>query len=142
MTKTVAILRTGITQGGSAPPALFRIFIDDLAGELRKGVGKAAKAEGDSLQNPHKLVADDVIIIAKGETELQALLDVCTDWARLKCLTWKPQKCSIVAKRTALDEKREFRLAGEKVPVSTEARYLGITITPDGFRKDANTELE
>lgn len=36
----IVTLTTGLTQGGSSPPALFRIFIDDLAGDLRKALGR------------------------------------------------------------------------------------------------------
>lgn len=65
VTKTIAILTTGLTQGGSNSPTLFRILIEDLAGALRKARGKDETETGTSLDDPAKLVADDVIIIGK-----------------------------------------------------------------------------
>lgn len=107
VTNTIAILTTGLTQGGSASPALFRIFIDDLPGELRKTIGLEETAEGNSLKDAAKLVADDVIhglvtLLAKNESDLQVLLDTCTDWAARNGLGWKPKKCSIVSTASTL----------------------------------------
>lgn len=92
VTHTVAVLTTGLTQGGSAYSGLFRIFIDDLAKALRKAQGKDGELEGGNLQELAKLVADDVIILSKDDDELQELLDTCTQWAEINCLVWKPQK--------------------------------------------------
>lgn len=121
VTHTVAVLTTGLTQGGASSPALFRLFIDDLAGELRKAQGKEAKAEGESLHDPAKLVADDVIILASIKEELQSLLDVCTAWAERNGLEWKPEKCSVVSRSFPIDRSIQCTLAGQEIPLSTEA---------------------
>lgn len=136
MTQTTALLATGLTQGGSASPALFRIFIDDLASALRMALGKPAMATSDSFQDKAKLVADDVIIVAQNEIELQLLLDTCTTWAATNHLEWKPQKCSIEAKHSSTSPNRVYTLAGLPVPIREHAKYLGVTTTTTGFRKD------
>lgn len=142
VTNTLAILTTGLTQGGSASPALFRIFIDDLAKELRMAIGQDAEGERESLRDPAKLVADDVILLVEEEESLQILLDACTAWAERNGLEWKPQKCSVVLRDPADIDKRRFILAAQEIPQITEARYLGITVTSKGFQKKVDTELE
>lgn len=147
VTHTVAVLTTGLTQGagGLASPALFRIFIYDLAGELRTAQGKPAEEEGDSWEYPAKLVADDVIIIARNSVELQKLLDTCTDWAKQNCLEWIPTKCAVVTRVTGNDSSdgiQQFKLSGQVIPKRDEARYLGVTIMNKGFVKRADIEHE
>lgn len=80
--ETTAVLTTGLVQGGTASPALFRYFIDDLAGELREGQGKSRTATGEILDDPGKLVADDVILVADTQEDMQSFLVVYTRWAR------------------------------------------------------------
>lgn len=70
-----------MTQCGSASPSLFRIFIDDLAKELRVALDQEEEGEEACRMDPAKLVADDVILIAIDEETMQTLLDTCTKWA-------------------------------------------------------------
>lgn len=141
-THTLVALTTGLKQGGAASPALFRVFIDDLASELRKAQGKEAVATGFNLADPAKLVADDVVLPARSEVELQALLDTCTSWAAKNGLEWKPEKCSVVGREVPNTLIKSFQLVGKTIPLSTSARYLGIMVTHRGFTKAANKELE
>lgn len=79
-----------------------------------------------------------MLIIAKNEEELQALLDACTKWAEGNCLVWKPQKYSIVTNRVEEGANKQFMLVEQSIPINGEARYLGIIITPTGFNKTAD----
>lgn len=54
-------------QIGSASPELFRIFIDDMEGELSKALRKDAEGKEDSLRDSTKPVVDDVIILDEKE---------------------------------------------------------------------------
>lgn len=133
---------TGLTQSGSAFPALFRIFINDLARYLRKAQGKKPEEEGDSLQDPAKLVADDVIIIDHSEDELETLLDICTTWAERNYLEWKPQKCYVVYSGLQNNQSSRFKLDGQEIPTKSEAMYLRVTVTHRGFVKNVEKEFE
>lgn len=82
LTGAVALLTKWIVQGGKVSSALFRFFIDDLAGDLRAAVGKSRESNGYSLADPTKLVAEDFILIGRSLEELQVLLDVCLKCAR------------------------------------------------------------
>lgn len=141
VTRATAIITTGLAQGGSASPALFRIFIDDLAGDLRQAQGKNREAVGDSLEDPAKLVADDVVVIAKSEEGLQTLLDTCTNWAARNHLEWKPQKCSVVVKWVGALRRCTFWLADQPIPLKRKTRYLGVMFGSDGFSKEAGRDL-
>lgn len=142
VTNTVALLTTGLTLGESTSPALFRIFIDDLVKELRTALGQDAEGGEDCLRDPAKLVADDVILLAEKEDSLQILLDACTAWTKRNTLDWKPQKCSVVIWNQPDTEDRLITLEGQEIPQITEARYLGMTVIPNGFMKNVDAQLE
>lgn len=120
---------------------MFRFFIDDLARDLRQAQGKGRGPSGDSVSEPGKLVADDVILVARSEEEMQKLLDVCTHWASRNKLNWKPAKCSIVMER-ATGNLTDLNLAGNHLKGVKEAKYLGITVSGRGFSKKLDKELE
>lgn len=135
-----AILMVGLVQGGKASPALFRIYINDLA-DLRGAIGMNGEGGGPSTRDPGKLVADDVILLAKSETKLQNLLDICTTWERENNLDWKPAKCSIIVPKLE-GESYSYSLAEQAVPVRLAATYLGLTISCTGFKKESGEALE
>lgn len=93
------------------------------------------------MEDPGKMVADDVILIANSQEELQRLLDTCTSWAERNRLVWKPAKCVIVTdNEDSLTQ--PLTLAGQTLGCSTEAQYLGIKIKPSGFSKQADKAVE
>lgn len=65
-----AFLTIGLVQGGTASPALFCIYSNELAGRLRRAVGFDSEQDGPSEFDPGKLVADDVIVLADSEENL------------------------------------------------------------------------
>lgn len=120
VTNAIAVLTTRPTQGGSASPALFRVFIDDLVSEIRSLQGKHVIVDGESLRDPFKFVADDVIVITKIDEELQKLLEVYTDWSERNQLEWKPQKCSAVETNVDGRISIKFFLAAQTIPRKEE----------------------
>lgn len=134
LTETTAILTIGLVQGDTASPALFRFFIDDLAGDLREGQEKARKAAGNSMDDPGKLVADYVTLIADTQEEMQSLLDLCTSWTERNGLKWKLTECTIVIENQD-SLTRPLILAGQALNTNTEAKYLGIIVSQSGSKK-------
>ena len=62
----------GVKQGDTISPTLFAIYINDLAGELdQSGLGVKVGAD---LQLSCLLYADDIVLLADNEDDLQALL--------------------------------------------------------------------
>ena len=68
---------SGLRQGCSLSPLLFNIFINDLALKI-KACGKGVKIDGDIVGI--LLYADDIVLLADNEKELQDMLDILNNW--------------------------------------------------------------
>ncbi len=44
------------------------------------------------------MFADDVMILGHSKTELQSMLNTCTEWAQEKGMAWSVPKCTVIAK--------------------------------------------
>lgn len=83
-----------------------------MSGELRNALGRDGMEPGNSLKDPAKLVAEDVILMAQNDEELQILSYTCTAWYNRNQLDWKPQKYSVITRGAPTHEVRKFILAG------------------------------
>ena len=66
-------INCGVKQGCVLSPTLFSMFVNDLVGDI-KGLGKGVQCDVYSFTS--LLYADDLVIIADKEEDLQAMLDV------------------------------------------------------------------
>ena len=73
-----------VQQGCVLSPTLFSVFINDLVGNI-KGSGKGVQCGIHYFTS--LLYADDLVIIADKEEELQSMLDIVHGW----CCTWQIQ---------------------------------------------------
>ena len=128
VTNTSGTSTVGIVQGSSCSPPLFNIFIDPLAELLHA----TAVSLPDEPRNA--LLADDVAVYARRRTSLQALLDVCSDWARQFHVTWNAGKSQILINEESSSYTHTFTLAGETLLITTSVQYLGGTLTSRGIR--------
>ena len=79
----------GVRQGDNLSPTLFITFINSLAEEIkRSGVG----VNFNGLKVPILLYADDILLMADNESDLQHLLDIAYGWCRKWRLTINTKK--------------------------------------------------
>lgn len=112
-----------------------------MAGDLRTAIGESLDPIGPSLSDPGKLIADDIIPMSRSSEELQLFLDVYTKCAERKSVHWKPAKYTVVTPHPECLHKA-LTLSGQALAVRTQAKYLGIVVSMDGFRKSADRDLK
>ena len=115
----------GVKQGCLLSPAMFAIYINDLAeriNNLQCGI-----RIGDDLLSI-LLYADDIALIAPDEDSLQKMLDVVSDW----CSQWKldvnPSKSNVVHFRNPSIDRSNFNFtcSRQNIAYATSYKYLGM----------------
>ena len=86
-------VKCGLKQGCLLSPLLFNLYIDDLIRDMKLlNIGIEIEDEKICLL----LYADDVILIADTEEDLQSLLNCLNDWSARNGLTKTNQKLFIL----------------------------------------------
>lgn len=118
-------LTMGLLQGSIVSPVLYSIFIDDLAGEVRKeGRGKLGGTTIGAF-----LYADDIALVADDEEHMQRILSVCEQHSYRNGYRFAPQKCELITPRPELD----CQLYGQKLRTVETFVYLGIVLDIKGI---------
>ena len=140
--ETVKVNR-GVAQGSLISPALFNIFIEDLAEELEL---KASIAREDLL-----MYADDILTLCTSNHQLETAVAVIEDWSKRNGMVLNKSKSGVVifADRRAkkipkmrLTSKNELKKPGDirkwesaqdqikGIPICSEYKYLGTILNP------------
>jgi hypothetical protein len=114
----------GVKQGDGLSPSLFNVYINDLATEINR-LNLGVKV-GDEFVNI-LLYADDIVIIADNETNLQNMLDTVYKWCRQWRMTVNNSKTQVVHFRKKSIERTEkmFKCGTDKIEVVAKYKYLG-----------------
>ena len=118
----------GVKQGDCLSPTLFAIFINDLAEEL-KLTGTGLELDDSTFVNV-LLYADDIVLLAKNEADLQFLLLLVENW----CIKWRLEvnltKTNILHIRSRGANQSMFMFLFDKnpVPYCQSYKYLGCSI--------------
>lgn len=121
-------VNTGLRQGCSLSTVLFNIFINDLA-VLVKGLHKGIKIGDEDICI--LLYADDIVLIAENENDLQAMLTLLNDWCTANGMSVNISKSNIVHFRPESVQRSEyvFYCGQSVIEYANSYLYLGITLS-------------
>ncbi len=83
----------GLRQGCSLSPLSFNLFINDLAVCI-KALGKGVNINNELVSI--LMYADDIVLIAENEGDLQGMLDLLHHWCNINNMTVNCSKSNIV----------------------------------------------
>jgi hypothetical protein len=111
----------GVRQGDCISPTLASIFLNDLLLELNYDIG-------DSIYTNVLAYADDLIILATSEEELQKLIDKTRDWCRKWQLLINVEKTQIVHFRNPRKNESNFifKWYDTEIVKVNSYKYLGV----------------
>ena len=123
-------LNLGVRQGCVLSPLLFNMFLSDLAKKFESMEGKL---EVGSISVNSIFWADDLVVFAKNEEQLQVLLKTLEEYCEENelAINTKKTKCMTFNKTGRLI-RRSFYLNGTKLENVRSYKYLGFLITPSG----------
>jgi len=120
--------KCGLRQGCILSPLLFNLYLNDLAVYLKStGIGIVCGADTICML----MYADDLVILASTEQELQLLLNALNDWCNRYSMTVNSTKSNIVHFRNPAVNKTDFQFKGGDIALSVVEKYtyLGILLT-------------
>ena len=117
-------VKQGLKQGCGLSPALFSIYINDLAAEIN---ALHCGIKFDNNEVSILLYADDVVLISESEDDLQNMLNTLNNWCNKWRLAVNESKTKIVHLRNKNQLRSNFIFqCGEKViTFEHEYKYLG-----------------
>ena len=133
---------SGVRQGHNLSPTLFGIFISNLAIEIQNlGLGTTV---GDR-KVPILLYANDIVILAQNEENLQIMLNKLNEWCEKWQLTINNENSQVVhfRKREKSENNFSFNIGSMNIKTVERYKYLGVTLNENfDFRKSAQELVE
>ena len=125
----------GVAQGAVESPWIYTVFLDALARAL-KAAGLGVWVAG--VQVPLLMYADDMIMLARSQGELERMNEVVTAFAKKNRFQFNGEKSAVMAFNATPEAKarcdaRQWVLFGERVEVKDSYVYLGTLVPANGL---------
>ena len=106
---------------------LFNIFINDLALKI-KACGKGVKIDGDTVGI--LLYADDIVLLAENEKELQDMLDILNNWCVSNNMSVNATKSNAIHFRPNSISRATFRFTCGQcdLQIIDKYKYIGLVL--------------
>ena len=116
---------SGVRQGDTLSPNLFNIFINDLAVDI-KNLNLGIKMGDVNLSI--LLYADDIVLMAESDKDLQAMLNYVNQWCNKWKLSINGVKSQIIhfRKRRRTQTSFNFQIGKSELKVVQSYKYLGV----------------
>ncbi len=118
---------SGVKQGDCMSTTLFALYINDLANDI-KSLNKGVKIKDVNLSI--LLYADDIVLIAENEQDLQSMLNITHQWCKKWRLSVNDAKSKIMhfRKSRKLRSSYRFHLGSTNLDYVKEYKYLGLVL--------------
>ena len=117
----------GVRQGDTLSPTLFSMYINDLVKVLKE---RGPLMNIDGLLLNILLYADDMVLVADNENDLQILLDILHEWCAKWRLSLNKDKTEVVHFRPSRSQKSNttFRYGQCELKTVSKYKYLGVIL--------------
>ena len=121
-------VKCGLKQGCNLSTLLFNLFINDQVDTINS-TNIGIDIDGESVAA--LLYAEDLVLLATSEQDLQIILNVLNDWCDKNRMTINENKSNLVHFRTPSMERtnHSFTCGKRKLVVTDRYKYLGLILT-------------
>ena len=124
--------KLGSRQGDPGSPTHFNVYINGLLEELKNsGLGIDI---GQGTRISILVYADDMVLLAENEADLQTLIDIAGEWSRKWRLGINPTKTGVVHfhPKSVPETPIKFRIGEHEIELMHRYKYLGVTLDCHG----------
>ena len=113
----------GVKQGCVLSPILFCVYINELARLIKE---ESIGVSTCNVQTGCLFWADDVVLLANSEKELQRMLDIASDFSRSWKLDFNSDKSKVLVVGKRIDKDKLWKLGNRYISECDNYKYLGV----------------
>ena len=97
------LIRTGVVQGSRLGPTLYNVFLNHLITKIKNNFQGASFSSGTKI--PVLGYADDLVLCSNDFSEMQKMLDFCSDYANKNSFEFNTKKCKTLIIKKSKNKK-------------------------------------